>query len=96
MLILAAVSIATLTGQNGILTQANNAKTETTIGEEKEEIAIAYNGAMAENKGMSVTADDINIQFGINGTRAEASGTSPITIKFEETQRVYTMYYRKY
>ena len=29
LLILAAVSIATLTGQNGILTQANNAKEET-------------------------------------------------------------------
>ena len=30
LLILAGVSIATLTGQNGILTQANNAKTQTT------------------------------------------------------------------
>ena len=29
LLILAAISIATLTGENGILTQANKAKTET-------------------------------------------------------------------
>ena len=47
LLILAGVSIATLTGQNGILTQANTAKTHTEIGKEKEEISIAYSGAMA-------------------------------------------------
>ena len=36
LLILAAVSIATLTGENGILTRANESKTETEIGEEEE------------------------------------------------------------
>lgn len=40
LLILAGVSIATLTGQNGILEQANNAKMETRIGEIKEKVRL--------------------------------------------------------
>ena len=51
LLILAGVSIATLTGQNGILTQANNAKTQTEIANEKEAISLAYTRAMADKKG---------------------------------------------
>ena len=42
LLILAGVAIATLTGENGILTQAQNAKTKTTEGEEKEQIRLGY------------------------------------------------------
>ena len=40
LLILAAVSIATLTGENGILTQANNAKEQTRAGEVEEIIGL--------------------------------------------------------
>ena len=48
LLILAGVSIATLTGENGILTRANESKTQTEIGEEEEAIRLAYNGVMAD------------------------------------------------
>ena len=48
LLILAAVGIAILTGENGVLTKAENSKEQTDIGEEKEAIALAYNGAVAE------------------------------------------------
>ena len=43
LLILAGVSIAMLTGQNGILTQANNATIQQSHGAVKEGIALAYN-----------------------------------------------------
>lgn len=43
LLILAGVSIAMLTGNNGILTQANNAKIEQSHGAVREAIAILYN-----------------------------------------------------
>ena len=43
LLILAGVSIAMLTGQNGILTQANNAKIEQSHGAVKDCMALAYN-----------------------------------------------------
>ena len=91
LLILAGVSIATLTGQNGILTQANNAKTQTEIANEKEAISLAYTGAMADKKGRdNVTADDMNRQFGLNGTEATASGSNPITVSFD-SGREYTI-----
>ena len=41
LLILAGISIATLTGENGILTKANNAKTDTTRAKAEEEIKLA-------------------------------------------------------
>ena len=91
LLILAGVSIATLTGQNGILTQANNAKTQTEIANEKEAISLAYTGTMADKKGRdNVTADDMNRQFGLNGTEATASGSNPITVSFD-SGREYTI-----
>ena len=91
LLILAGVSIATLTGQNGILTQANNAKTQTEISNEKEAISLAYTRAMADKKGRdNVTADDMNRQFGLNGTEATASGSNPITVSFD-SGREYTI-----
>ena len=49
LLILAAVSIATLTGENGILTQANNAKTKTTEAQVNEEIKLAYNSVQTDS-----------------------------------------------
>ena len=91
MLILAAVSIATLTGQNGILTQANNAKINTEIADEKEAIGLAYNGAMAKNNGNGVSYQDLNDQFILNGrTDAHADGANPITVTFD-SGRIYTI-----
>ena len=47
LLILAGISIATLTGENGILTQANKAKEETIIAREKEGISVALTEYMS-------------------------------------------------
>ncbi len=89
LLILAAVSIATLTGENGILTQAGNSKTQNEIGKEKEEIGLAYNGAKTEKLGGEITAEDLNSEFTKNGVNATASGTGTITVKFTDTERSY-------
>ena len=89
LLILAGVSIAMLTGENGILTQAQNSQRETEIGEEKEQIALAYNGATAEKQSTDVTADDLNRNFGYNDTKATATGSNPITVTFTESGRKY-------
>ena len=63
LLILAGVSIATLTGKNGILTKANDAKIGTTAGEEKEQIGLAYNAArsdkMSNGKKEAITAEEL-------------------------------------
>ena len=95
LLILAGVSIATLTGQNGILTRAQDSKTQTGIAEEKEAIQLAYAGAVAEKRGTGdITADDLNREFGTNGTNATAEdGTDgEITVTFDPpSNRVYTI-----
>ena len=95
LLILAGVSIAMLTGENGILSQAQNASKQTEIAEEKEQIALAYNGAVTKKQSTDVTADDLNDQFKANGVNnATASGENPITVTFTEedgTTRTYTI-----
>ena len=48
LLILAGVSIAMLTGQNGILTQANNAKSNTAKAEIAEKVNMAVQAAYAK------------------------------------------------
>ena len=84
LLILAGVSIATLTGNNGILSQAQKASEETKIAEEKEQIGLAWNGATAVKQGQgAITASDIESQLSQNGvTNAEVSGD--IVVKFED------------
>ena len=89
LLILAGVSIAMLTGENGILSQAQRASEQTDIGKEKEDIALAYNGAKTENNGGDVDADDLNRNFGYNDTNATASGSNPITVEFNDSHRKY-------
>ena len=95
LLILAAVSIATLTGENGILTRANDAKTDTEIAEEKEAIQLAYAGAVAEKRGTGdVKAIDLNTEFNTNGTNATAEdgANGEITVTFDPpSNRVYTI-----
>ena len=95
LLILAGVSIATLTGENGILTRAQDAKTETEEAEEKEAIQLAYTGAIAEKRGTGdITASDLNREFGTNGTNATAvdNGDGTITVTFDPpSNRVYTI-----
>lgn len=88
LLILAGVSIAMLTGKNGILSQASRAKDETEISGEKEAISLAYTGALTEKQGEgTVTASDMNSQFATNGTDATATGS--IDVKFNESGRIY-------
>ena len=93
MLILAAVSIATLTGENGILTRAQDAKTNTEIAEEKEAIGIAYNGVMTDNLGTGVEAKALENELRSNGyTNATAvdNGDGTITVTFD-SGRSYTI-----
>ena len=92
LLILAGVTIATLTGENGILTRANDSKTQTEIGEEKEAIQLAYAGIVAEKRGTGdITASDLNTEFKVNDINAEATGENTILVKFE-SGREYILY----
>ena len=78
-----------LIGENGIITQAQNAKEQSEIGEEKEAISVAYSGAKIKNEGTDVTANDMQEQFNYNETKANASGN--IKVQFTESKRWYSI-----
>ena len=90
LLILATVSIATLTGENGILTKATTAKDKTIEAEEKEQINLAYTTVMMDklhsNKGndLTVSAEELgeeldNQNAGAKVVEAEKIGELTVT-----------------
>ena len=83
LLILAGISIAMLTGNNGLLTKANSAKTETTKAEVMERINMELNAAYADVLSGDITSfekyeDKIadNLKDNKGNTVAEAVGTA--------------------
>ena len=92
LLILAGVSISMLTGEKGIITQAKKSKEQTIIGEEKDAIAIAYNGCKINNKQSQVTSEELETELRNNGENAsvETDGNELI-ITFIDTNNKYTI-----
>ena len=91
LLILAGVSISMLTGENGIITQAKEAKDQTIISDEKESISIAYTGCIQDNM-FEKNVTDIQLQTEMinNGRNVTviASGEDLI-VTFNETTHQY-------
>ncbi len=77
LLILAGVSIATLTGDNGILTKAQTAKTETEKASEEEQIQLA-----AMNAAMNTEKYEYEVK---DGTVPIPAGFAPTQIEGENT-----------
>ena len=67
LLILAGVTIATLTGDNGILTKANKAKEQTEIGKEKEIVKLATTAVITTNNAI----DKDSLQSELNRTAGD-------------------------
>ena len=59
LLILAAVSISMLTGENGVITQAQNSKEETDIADEKERVELAATAAKGKTNWGEITEDNL-------------------------------------
>lgn len=93
LLILAAVSISMLTGENGIITQAQNSKEQTEIGYEKEQVSLAYASAktkkISEGDTSEINANDMNDQLNLQKANATARGSNPIIVKFNDSKREY-------
>ena len=64
LLILAGVTIATLTGDNGILTKASDAKEQTEIADEREKVELSATGALANNNGGEITQENLETELG--------------------------------
>ena len=92
LLILAGVTIATLTGDNGILTKSTKAQEETEIGEEKEVISIAYSACKTNDYSKDVT--DTELQTEIEKIRDDAQVTMSgrdLIIFYANTQNKYKL-----
>ena len=78
LLILAGVSIAMLTGQNGILTQANNAKNETELASAKEKVELAVIGAISQTRDGTLTVGNLRTELANYGGTIEGEAF-PVT-----------------
>ena len=90
LLILAGISIATLTGENGILIQAQNAKEQTEIANEKEIIEIAAVGAMEEDNWGYITKENLKTELDkqISGKYEMPEGDE-IIVTYKDSKRSY-------
>ena len=100
LLILAGVSIATLTGDNGLLTKSNEAVVENEKGEERDQVALAYQAVKLDELADSdsdddITADNLKTALENNGIKqatvtAEADGSLTVEMpsgnKYKVTQ----------
>ena len=94
LLILAAVSIGMLTGENGIITQAVTAKEQTVIADEKESISIAYTGCMQNNMFNEIVTDEqLQEELSRNGrnTTVTMVNTDDLQVVFNETKHRYVI-----
>ena len=91
LLILAGVTIAALSGDNGILQNAGRAKEETEIGNEKDQIGIAVAGTVADNEGGDLTEDKFRTNL-VDRQGNDATVTDEgenLRVKFNDTEREY-------
>ena len=96
LLILAGVSIAMLTGENGILTQATNAKEKTQEAEDKEKIQIAINEAQISNNGYQKLTEEnlqkeIDEQFGSGIVRVYPNEKNAFSFLFQNKESNYRL-----
>ncbi len=99
LLILAGVSISMLTGDNGILTQATEAKKENIKGKEKEQIGLAWQslklGRQADNKIDPISDTELKNQLVADGEKENnvevTGGTEKLTINYKDSGNSYTI-----
>ena len=94
LLILAGVSIATLTGENGILSQASHAKEETIIGEEKEELSLAVTSIQTRKKTRNdksqITAKELEDELKKNTNKnISVTGEGTLEVEYLDTKHIY-------
>lgn len=96
LLILAGVSIAMLTGENGILTQANQAKNEMNNKTIEEKIQIAVTGAKTIDKGyielnFNNLTQELENQFGKDKVTVSENQDSSFEVALKESNKEYNV-----
>lgn len=85
LLILAAISIATLTGENGLLTKANTAKDTTNYKNAEEEVQMEVLGSFDSNGkyNKDIAKDNLNKNLGIPTEDITDNGDGTLTVKYK-------------
>ena len=85
LLILAAISIATLTGENGLLTKANTAKDTTNYKNAEEEVHMEVLGSFDSNGkyNKDIAKDNLNKNLGIPTEDITDNGDGTLTVKYK-------------
>ena len=89
LLILAGVTIATLTGENGILSQAQVSKDSTERAEEKERIQLEVLGSYETDGILSISNLKSNILAHIEGATHDNANNFPLTVTYTTTGHAY-------
>ena len=90
LLILAGVTIATLTGDNGILSKATQAKEQTEVATEKEQVEIAYMSADMNKTGEVVTVEELQAELDkMAKTLVSDNGDGTFNVFFEDSKNNY-------
>ena len=96
LLILAGISISMLSGDNGILQKATDAKIDTEKASEKEQIQMEFLGSYETNGTLKAETVKNNINSHISNATATTTTTDsgedfPITVEFSNTGNKYTI-----
>ena len=95
LLILASITIGAVTSENGILRNANDAKEQTEIAEEKEIVDRATIQAMGNNKRGNIVEDELQEQLDKIADKGKTDvlqdGKDTLYVYFAESNRYYTV-----
>ena len=93
LLILAGVTIASITGENGILSKAIDAKENTTRGTEEEQIKNAYLAVKINTLGDSINIAQLEEELDniVGEGKTQVSNPGKIKVKFLDTGNEYVV-----
>ena len=92
MVFIVGVTIATLTGDNGVLTKATQAKEQTIVGQEKEAISLAYTACKSNDYTKDVESKEMQKELEKNQNDVQVSSIlAKLNILFKDTKHRYTV-----
>jgi len=84
-----------LSGDNGLLKRAGDARDDTVVGQEKEQVELAYISAAVKKLGTDVTDEDLQIELnasvGNNKTKVTTNSNNTLNVLFKDTQHNYNV-----
>ena len=84
-----------LSGDNSILSKAGQARDDTIVGQEKEQVEMAYVSAAVKKLGGNVTdqdlQDELDLSVGANKTEVTSNGDDTLNVYFIDTEHNYTV-----